>query len=404
MAKYHATPTGQVRRCTASVRPCQYGQDVHGDTPEAVQAIIDEGFKTKIGAFAQMSRSRKKRVSKSELDTPRKRVSSRDARQLMQLSNVTDNILSLRAQMSDLTLVEDADQSVAQRRLHHAIDFARSRGNSDLVSHISGAKVMEPISGPRGVDEYLELRAKYKNGLEQRERIMDRTKEVLSGTDVSYGKYSFSGEGYTTTMTVSPSVDMDAYDSLPDDVKARISTEKTGIDSEAVRKVLSPEQYRSVVSVTQVIDSIDDSDRPQGSGVLEARELGGGTTEEKVESALRSMNGLYQDFETVHGRGLNEMKSEVSSIGSGLKGAVADIDPHMNAYIPARSVKRGVVVHSRATVNRRELEKILSEDQISRLSYVTQVPDYKKAVAVLGQEKADSLFSRKEFKMTTRKK
>ena len=403
--KYHATPTGQVRECTATKRPCRYGSALHGNTRDEVKQIMINDLESKHGAFAEIYRPRKNAMTKHPAkkgNVVRRGVemSKIDAALRDNLIRSANEVISRRAHSGDILLAK-ANPSAAERRLKKAVDFADGQNNGHLMKILQNSKVL-PSSRFKSsdgtvvdTDTYLDRDEQMSRVDDERKRLDKVVKDFVSSSNLKKPRYELDGEIAKVVIDVKENqLDKDYLKTLPESLKRKIQTRKPKVSLDLVRLHLDEETQAKILTNSQTTNVVLGSRHDVGKYVVNAdTSLPGKTDEDKMDAALNNYQQLYADAQTSFGMKYRDLKKTTGSMNNVMKTAATLNNPDGNTYIPARALNRGVVINNRQQVNQTKARENLTPEQLDLVSNYEYKVDMELARQHLSKEQFDKLFS-----------
>lgn len=386
-------------------RPDDVGQKVENDL-EAAYAAGDFAGAQSIETYAmdKMPESPlgrtllEKNFGAAKTVAKRRELSPQEKALRQRNTELAKRIVELRADHGDVTF-DDANPERARRRLAEAVEYAESRGNTNLVNKLSSAKVLPSGAFQRksdkqrvNTDSALKSYVAEKGIEAGRARIQEAVQAKIDSGEISSGeKYTYRDDSGTYTLTVSPSVDQEAFDALGEKVKMQMLTSKPSLSLELAREKLTPEQLEAVTTKQQVMDFVVGK-RPEIDGLPEPRtKLQGANSEAVAMDGLKSLSSYTQSVERNLGSKADRTakKSQDAEI---IKSAVAERG--QNTFVPGRAYANGALISNRTALSPKAIEDQLSPAQIRSITVSTPQLDPAKARAVLGDARYSEIFER----------
>lgn len=312
-------------------------------------------------------------------------------------AELAKKIVDLRAEQGDVTF-DDANPERARRRLAEALEYAESRGNTNLVTKLTSAKVLPSGAFQRksdkqrvNTDSALKSYVTEKEVEEGRAQIQNAIQAKINSGAIVEGKYIHRDESGTYSLTVAPAMDQDAYEALDDATKAAISTPKQSLSIDLAKAKLTSEQLEAVTSKQQVMDFVVGK-KPEITGLPKpVTELSGKNPEEVAESGLKNLSSYTQAVETNLGSKAvrTAKKSQDAEI---IKSAV--VDRGQNTFVPGRAYGNGALLSTRTVLNPKVIAETLTPAQIRSITVTSPQPDLAKAKAVLSPAQYSAIFER----------
>lgn len=312
-------------------------------------------------------------------------------------AELAKKIVELRAESGDVTF-DDANPERARRRLAEALEYAESRGNTNLVTKLTSAKVLPSGAFQRksdkqrvNTDSALKSYVAEKEIEEGRDRIQRAIQTRIDSGAITEGKYVHRDDSGTYSLTVAPSFDARAYESLDEQTKAVISSPKQSLSIELAKSKLTPEQLEAVSTKQQVMDFVVGK-KPEITGIPEPKtDFTGRSSEEVATNGLKSLSGYTQAVETNLGA-KSVRAAKKSQDAEIIKSAVADRG--QNTFVPGRAYANGALLSARTVLNPKAVTEQLTQAQIRSITATNPQPDPVKAKSVLTAEQYSAIFER----------
>jgi len=307
-------------------------------------------------------------------------------------------IVEIRAEHGDVTF-DDANPERARRRLAEAVEYAESRGNTNLVSKLSSAKVLPSGAFQRksdklrvNTDSTIRSYVAEKEIEEGRAQIQASIQAKIDSGEITDGKYTHRDDSGTYTLTISQGMDERAFEALDEKTKNRILTPRPTLSLELAREKLTPEQLKEVTTEQQVMDFVVGK-RPEIEGLPAPKtEILGSNSEEKALGGLQNLSAYTQAVEKSFGSKADRAakKSQDAEI---IKSAVAERG--QNTFVPGRAYANGALLSNRTVLVKGAIEDQLSPAQIRSITVSAPSIDLAKAKAVLGDDRYAAIFERR---------
>lgn len=388
MSKVHITPDGP-KKCEAQPGRCQYGDAPHFDNEADAQQEYESRGDQLLEEQGGVKKSKTKSSKKAESMSPREKELAENNKKLLQ------KIVEMRATGGDVTY-EGADPVRAQRRLKESIEYANSRGNTNLANQLSSARVLpsgafKTEDGKRvNTDAVLKSYVASKHIESERNAVIANMTEAARAEKPSKDKFSFKNEAGSFSATVSEGVDEDEFDKLSAKQKKACSSPKESLSLDNARKHLTPAQLHEVTSRSQVTNYVVGKEPDVGQKDVKAdRELKGKTADEKMESGLKNLGGFYSESAKTYGKS-RDLKAHTTEGSDAIKSIAAKNSG--NTFAPARSQRNGALVTERFNVNSKKAREVLTDDQIKKITVKTDKPDPEKARLALDDETFGKIF------------
>lgn len=385
MAKVHMTPDGP-KPCEASIKDCEYGASDHfTDEAEADREYASRGQKL----IAEQGGVTKKKRKPAKAMSPREKELAGKNKELLQ------KIVDMRSETGDVTY-EGADPVRAQRRLTESIEYANSRGNTNLANSLSSARVLpsgafKTSDGKRvNTDAVLKSYVANKHIESERKAVIASMTEAAQADAPTKEKFSFKNEAGSFSASVSEGIDDDEFEKLSARQKKACSSPKEGFSLDKAREHLTPAQLHEVTSRQQVANYVVGKEPDVGQKDVRAnRELKGKTTDEKMQSGLENLGSFYEQSAKTYGKS-RDLKAHVSEGSDAMKSVAAKNKG--NTFAPARSQKNGALVTERVAVNSAKARELLTADQLKKITTTTDKPDPEKARLALDEKTFGKIF------------
>lgn len=385
MAKVHMTPDGP-KPCEATIKECEYGASDHfTDEAEAEREYAARGQKL---IAEQGGVTKKKRK-------PAGTMSAREKELVNKNKELLKKIVDMRSETGDVTY-EGADPVRAQRRLTESIEYANSRGNTNLANSLSSARVLpsgafKTSDGKRvNTDAVLKSYVANKHIESERKAVIASMTEAAQAEAPTKNKFSFKNEAGSFSATVSEGIDDDEFEKLSSRQKKACSSPKEGFSLDKAREHLTPAQLHEVTSRQQVANYVVGKEPDVGQNDVRAnRELKGKTTDEKMQSGLESLGSFYEQSAKTYGRS-RDLKAHVAEGSDAMKSVAAKHKG--NTFAPARSQKNGALVTERVAINPAKARELLTDDQLKKITTTTDKPDPEKARLALDEKTFGKIF------------
>lgn len=388
MSKVHMTPDGP-KKCEASVQDCQYGASDHFENEADAQREYEARGDKLIHEQGGVTKSKRSGAKNAKAMTPREKELANNNKELLQ------KIVEMRSNTGDVTY-EGADPVRAQRRLKESIEYANSRGNTNLANSLSSARVLpsgafKTEDGKRvNTDAVLKSYVANKHIESERKAVIASMTEAARADAPSKSKFSFKNEAGSFSATVGEGIDEDEFEKLSSKQKKACSSPKEGFSLDKAREHLTPSQLHEVTSRSQVTNYVVGKEPNVGQNDVRAnRELEGKTTDEKMESGLKNLGDFYSESAKTYGKS-RDLKAHVSEGSDAMKGVAAKQSG--NTFAPARSQKNGALVTERFNVNSAKAKETLSDAQLKKITVTTDKPDPEKARLALDEKTFGKIF------------
>lgn len=416
--KYHINVnTGKPVSCSATQKACPRE---HYATKEAAQmAIAAEGLTQALSSSRKNTTPIKNANEYGKVSVFKvgdRSVTFDRAKELMSVRQSIGRVLTYRAELNDLS--EDKKRtSAAYKRFQTLADYSFARGNDEMMKKLQFAQ-LAPSSflinkdGERvHVDDVLEPANDHKKWEDNRNQAEYALTKLVQDKSIEAKKYSYDG----VTVTVKDNQLNEKYaESLPPEVIASISTQKSSIDINKAKEVLTDDERKQLITFTQVAEVIDHrglKDSKLGNFEIEkngspqeqfdktAENYGKFVkeTQEKVggKSALRAKRDEITSYAKAEAEKLNDKYIEEyqSKPKYGRSVEEKTRSGAKNIVFPGRKFDTGIMVSARETVNRTKAYEILSPEKIDAISVTNMTIDLEKAKSVLSTEQYEQLTS-----------
>lgn len=306
-------------------------------------------------------------------------------------------IVHIRAEHGDVTF-DDANPERARRRLAEALEFAESRGNTNLVSKLTSAKVLPSGAFQRKSDKKrVNTDSALKSYVAEQEidggraEIQRAIQARIDSGAITEGKYTYRDDSGTYSLTVAPSFDEDAYSALDENTKAAIASPRQSFSIELAKEKLTAEQLEAVTNKQQVMDFVVGK-RPEITGVpLPKTDFTGRNPKEVAENGLKSLSSYTSSVEANFGSKAERAATRTENAEI-IKSAVADRG--QNTFVPGRAYANGALLSTRTVLVKKSVEEQLTQAQMRSITATSLQPDPAKAKAVLSKEQYTAIFER----------
>lgn len=306
-------------------------------------------------------------------------------------------IVETRAEHGEVTF-DEANPERAQRRLQEALNFAETRGNTNLASKLASAKVLPSGAFQRKSDKRrVNTDAALKAYLTEKEvdagraKIEEQIQARIDSGAIVEGKYMHRDESGTYSLTVAPSFNQESFDSLDEATRAAISSPKESYSIELAREKLTAEQLEAVTNSQQVMDFVVGK-KPEITGVPRPDlSFTGRNPEEVATNSLKSLSG-YTRATTDSLGSRADRNSVISDNAEIIKSAVAKRE--QNTFVPGRAYGNGALLSSRQVLSPKDLVEHLTPAQLKSITAVSPHPDPQKAQKILPREQYEAIFER----------
>lgn len=410
MAKYHRKDDGTWGKCGATKQPCPKGGDLHHIEANSEEELYQKIEEYEKNAALQETLAYEKNVysHRGRLKELRKKASAKTNQLVDALHTKLEKRVNRKGASARLIAEPGTNKERAVARIKAAIAYAKRNGNEYLMQKVSHAKVLSTGSfqdkdGKRfNIDTVLKEKSRINHINEQTQTALSEMSEVIRNHSDEFkdgDKFQVKNDAGSFTVTVAPSIDQEAYDNLPEDVKQQISTEKTTYSVEKAREHLDRRTYNRLVSHTDVMDVVltkreqdDFTNISYRTSALDAR---GKTGREMMEDSLNHVGGMYERFrEENNGVGYKSAEANYKKRTTQIKESVAErFGRKDNFYVPARSLQNGAVISHREYFTKpSELHLNVPPEVLTKIRSTRLSPDVKKAREVLTPEQFNQVF------------
>lgn len=410
MARYHRKDDGTWGKCGATKQPCPKGGDlnhIEADTPQELAQKI-EAYEQDEGLQETLRHQKYVYTHKGRLRQLRHQVGAKTNRIVDQVQNTLVKRINRKNSGARLVAEPGTNMERAKARIRAALDYAKRQGNEHLMRKIGRAKVLSTGSfqdntGKRfNIDTVLKEKSRINHINDQTQTALAEMSTIIRDHSHEFrdgDKFQVKNSAGSFTVTVAPSINQDAYDALPGDVKKQISTEKTTYSVDKAREHLDRRTYNRLVSRTDVMDVVlakrEQDDFSSISYRTTSLDTRGKTGRDMMEDSLNHVGGMYERFrEENQGAGLKTAEANYKKRTTQIKDSIATrFGRKDNFYVPARSLNNGALISHREYFTKpSELHQEIPVETLVKIRSTRYAPDVKKARAVLTPEQFAQVF------------
>lgn len=416
--KYHINVnTGKPVSCSATQKACP--REHYASKEAAQMAIAAEGLTQTLSSSRKNTTPIKNANEYGKVSVFKvgdRTVSFDKAKELMSVRQSVGRVLTYRAELGDLS--EDKKRtSAAYKRFQTLADYSFARGNDEMMQKLQFAQ-LAPSSflinkdGERiHVDDVLEPANDHKKWEDSRKKAEYALTKLAQNKDIEPKKYSYDG----LTVTVKDNqLNEDYAKSLPPEVITSISTQKSSIDINRAKEVLTDDEREQLITFSHVAEVIDHRGL-KDSNVGDFQVSKEGSAQEQFDKTAANYGNLVKETQSKIG-GKSALRAKRDEITTYAKAEAEKLnDKYIEEYqskpkygrsieektrsgaknivFPGRKFDTGIMVSARETVNRTKAYEMLSPEKIDAISVTNMTIDLEKAKSVLSTEQYEQLTS-----------
>lgn len=417
MTLYHISPgTGRPNICRADpekghgcpLREDDGTQAPHFHTKDEAKVFYEKKLKDKHGSFSTVAKQSKITVATKDSSKVLRqgvKMSDKDAALRDSLKNLTQELITVRAE-SGVYPLNNGNIEMAKKRLNEAIDFADSRGNTNLMQKLAKADVLpsgafKTADGSKfTTDDMIDNRIAIKHVEEGREKLVNALTAIASDKTVRAGAYKAENDAGKYTVTIKDGAfDQSGFDNLPEDIRQQISSPKESLDINLVRAKIGDEKKAQILSNTQTIDYVIGKPHDVGQDNVIADTSFTKLSvdnQKKFEEGVYAVANFYENSQNAFGK-QRDLKAKSTDMTNDMKAAVSN--NKNNTFAPGRARANGAVISYRENLSPKKAQEILSAAELKSVTVTKFTPDIDKARAVLSPKIFDKIFNARKVEL-----